>query len=597
MTTYLVRRLLLMIPTLFGVTIVAFVIMQMAPGDPLVGGGDAQGGDKAASRDAYLTQKRSLGLDKPLLLNLNGFRDFGPSMRAAADVFGRPDDEASSLLSSPPHREFFASLKIPDFERRLADPQEHEALARSVVDFAQVWCEDLGASGVPAATAILRDPTTDDVTKRGAIRALNFMLRDPFTYTYDREPDDSETPAVMTSWRLWRERNAQTLHEADEKLSADRRKELTRALADLAATDWRNALMDGLEQFRRDDAPFFIARLLGNSTLAEKNVAALALRLHLGKPLRTDLPPEADDGALREVAENWLAHYDVSRGEYEPSTGRRLRNVVADTQYAHLVKRLATFDFGHSALGTREPVGERIWRAVKVSAPLMLAAELLIYLIAVPLGILCAVRRNGVWDRSISFVLFVLYSVPTFVAAMILLLLFCYGGFVRWFPMSGLHSPAADELSWAAWLADYAWHAFLPVVCLSLFSLAGLAMYSRASMLEVVSEDYIRTARAKGVRERGVVWRHALRNALIPVITLFADFLPALLGGSVLVEVLFSIPGMGRLSWASIEQKDYPTLMALIYIDAIVVLASILLADLLYAVVDPRINLKTAGAE
>lgn len=317
----------------------------------------------------------------------------------------------------------------------------------------------------------------------------------------------------------------------------------------------------------------------------------------MGKPLRTDLTADADAADLSEVAENWLAHYDVSRDRYEPPQTQRYWNVVADTQYAHLVKRLATFDFGHSALGTREPVADRIWRAVKVSAPLMLAAELAIFLIAVPLGIVCAVHRNGLWDRSNSFVLFVLYSVPTFVAAMILLLLFCYGGFVRWFPMSGLHSPAADELSWAAWLADYAWHAFLPVVCLSLFSLAGLAMYSRASMLEVVSEDYIRTARAKGVRERGVVWRHALRNALIPVITLFADFLPALLGGSVLVEVLFSIPGMGRLSWASIEQKDYPTLMALIYIDAIVVLVSILLADVLYYVVDPRINLATAEAE
>ena len=157
MTTYLLRRLLLMIPTLFGVTIVAFVIMQMAPGDPLLGGGDAQGGDKAASREAYLTQKRSLGLDKPILLNLHGFRDFGPSMRAAADVLGRSGDDVVPLLTSPPHREFFASLAIPDFERRVADPEEHTALARAVVDFTQVWCEDLGASGVPAATAILRD--------------------------------------------------------------------------------------------------------------------------------------------------------------------------------------------------------------------------------------------------------------------------------------------------------------------------------------------------------------------------------------------------------------------------------------------------------
>src|SRR5581483_11273927 len=111
--------------------------------------------------------------------------------------------------------------------------------------------------------------------------------------------------------------------------------------------------------------------------------------------------------------------------------------------------------------------------------------------------------------RLISFGLFLLYSVPTFVAAMLLLLAFCYGGIGRWFPMAGLHSEIADQLSWGPWLLDYLWHALLPLVCLSLFSLAGLAMYSRASMLDVVGEDYIRTARAKGVPERRVIWRHA----------------------------------------------------------------------------------------
>jgi ABC-type dipeptide/oligopeptide/nickel transport system permease component len=220
----------------------------------------------------------------------------------------------------------------------------------------------------------------------------------------------------------------------------------------------------------------------------------------------------------------------------------------------------------------------------------MLGSEALIYVIAVPLGILCAVNRGRILDRLISMVLFVLYSVPTFVAAMVLLLLFCYGGYARWFPMSGMHSASAAEMSWGAWLLDYAWHMFLPMLCLSLFSLAGLAMYARASMLDVITEDYVRTARSKGVSERLVIWRHALSNALIPVVTLFADFLPAMLGGSVLIEVLFSIPGMGRLSWSSIEQKDYPTLMALVYIDAIVVLLSILLSDVLYCIVDPRIS-------
>jgi ABC-type dipeptide/oligopeptide/nickel transport system permease component len=257
--------------------------------------------------------------------------------------------------------------------------------------------------------------------------------------------------------------------------------------------------------------------------------------------------------------------------------------------------RLATFNFGRSALATREPVSEKIWSAVKVSAPLMLMAEVLIYFASLPLGVICAVRRGRSADRLISLGLFVLYSIPPFVAGMLFLMSVCYGNPFKWFPTLGLHREGASAMAWGPYLADYLWHAALPVVCLSLFSLAGMAMYSRSSMLEVIGQDFIRTARAKGVAEPQVMLKHALRNALIPVITLFSSFLPAMLGGSVLVEFLFGIPGMGRLSWASIEQKDFPTLMAVIYIDAIVVMLSILLSDILYVLVDPRITYSAKG--
>ena len=273
----------------------------------------------------------------------------------------------------------------------------------------------------------------------------------------------------------------------------------------------------------------------------------------------------------------------------------RLWNVVSDTQYAHMVWRLVTFDFGRSALKTREPVSTKICDAVVVSAPLMLMSEVMIYLVAVPLGIVCAVNRGGWIDRLISLKLFLLYSMPGFIAAMLFLLFFCYGDYLKWFPMLGLHSEGAQEFGWFAYLADYAWHVVLPVTCLSLFSLAGLAMYGRTSMLDVIGQDYIRTARAKGLSERVVIYKHGLRNALIPIITLFSGFLPAMLGGSVLIEYIFGIPGMGRLSWESIQQKDFPTLMALIYIDAIVVMLSILMTDILYVFVDPRISFEGQG--
>jgi peptide/nickel transport system permease protein len=150
-------------------------------------------------------------------------------------------------------------------------------------------------------------------------------------------------------------------------------------------------------------------------------------------------------------------------------------------------------------------------------------------------------------------------------------------------------------MGYVQYTLDYLWHAILPVTCLSLFSLAGLAMYGRSAMLDVLGQDYIRTARAKGLSQGKVVFKHALRNGMIPIITLFANFLPAMLGGSVLIEFIFGIPGMGRLSFASILLQDYPTLMALIYIDAIVVMLSILMTDLLYVIVDPRISFGGRG--
>jgi ABC-type dipeptide/oligopeptide/nickel transport system permease component len=308
-----------------------------------------------------------------------------------------------------------------------------------------------------------------------------------------------------------------------------------------------------------------------------------------------DVPIDADSQQVNEAAANWVAHFEARQNSYEPSLPKKLWYIVGDTQYAHMVWRLVTFDFGRSALKTREPVSHKIWDALVVSAPLMVMAQLLIYAAAIPLGIICAVRRGRFADRAISLVLFLLYSIPAFVAGMLLLLFFCYGDYLKWFPMERLHSDGADSFPLPQYLLDYLWHATLPVVCLSLFSVAGLAMYARTAMLDVIAQDYVRTARAKGVPEWKVILKHVLRNGLIPIITLFANFLPALLGGSVLIEYLFNIPGMGQLSFSSIEQKDFPTLMALIYIDAIIVLVSILISDLLYIVVDPRISFSNQG--
>ncbi len=457
--------------------------------------------------------------------------------------------------------------------------------------YVRSYCEDLGRHGVPAAIAIL-ESDADLHEKIGAIRALEFMVPDPFEYTFSRTPLAEESPQVEMTWRIWWKRN----EDKFAPLDPDRTQILEEQLAAMVAEPSREKLFEQLENYDRDDTPFFIGVLLGDRPLKEKSIAAMFLVLYNSKPLQVDVPLDATAEQVERVSENWQAHYNSNVADYQISTPRKLWNVVADTQYAHMVWRLATFNFGRSALKTREPVREKIWNAVVVSAPLMMMAELFIYFVAVPLGIICAVNRGKFLDRLISLGLFLLYSIPPFVAGMLFLLFLCYGQYWKIFPMERLHSEGAESLGSVSFLLDYLWHAALPVTCLALFSLAGLAMYGRSAMLDVINQDYIRTARAKGLSQGKVVLKHALRNGMIPIITLFSSFLPAMLGGSVLVEVLFNIPGMGRLSFSSIEQKDFPTQMALIYIDAIVVMLSILMTDLLYVLVDPRISFESQGA-
>ncbi|HEY3964880.1 MAG TPA: ABC transporter permease subunit [Planctomycetaceae bacterium] len=606
MWTYIIRRLLLMIPTLFGVTVVSFCIMQLAPGDPLMmqlgAGGSA--GQSTQTREAFLIQKRDLKLDKPLLLNRNYFRDYTEPVRIAAHYLSLSVEEiraeipalaqANPTAEDVARREFLRSLKIPEFDSSLPDADQYESLARKIQAWVQVDCEDTGLNGVPEAIALLKRSDTPLRERIGAIRCLNRMVIDPFVFTYSSQPREAETPRVVSGWKEWWLKNEKTFPPLDP----DRKEILEQQFATLVAEPDRGVLFEKLQEasYDRDDLPFFAHKLLDGGTLPERFVASIVLKLFVSVPLKLDVPLDASAAEVADVAANWKLHYDSQQAEYRPSLTTRCLRLFTDTQYAHMVTRLATFNFGRSTLATREPVSERLWSAVKVSAPLMIAAQILIYLIAVPLGVICAVRRGRLADNLISLVLFMLYSLPSFIAGMLFLMTLCFGKPFKVFPAMSLHSEGADDLSWVPWLADYAWHTVLPIVCLSLFSLAGLAMYSRSSLLDVISQDYVRTARAKGVREVFVILKHALRNGLIPIITLFSSFLPAMLGGSVLVEFLFGIPGMGRLSWVSIEQKDFPTLMALIYVDAIVVMFSILLSDLLYVAADPRISFGGKGA-
>lgn len=257
-------------------------------------------------------------------------------------------------------------------------------------------------------------------------------------------------------------------------------------------------------------------------------------------------------------------------------------------QYLTWVGRLARFDLGRSFSSDSRPVVEKIGERLPVTISLNLIALLLEFGLAVPIGILAATHRDTLFDKGMTVFVFLGFAVPTFWLA--LLLMYLFGVKLNWLPISGLHTLGSDSYGRFHYLWDLAKHLIMPVTVASFGSLAGLSRYMRSSMLSVIGQDYITTARAKGLPERVVIYKHALRNALLPLITLAGFSIPGLIGGSVIFETIFAIPGMGQLFYQGVMSRDYPVVMGILVIGAFLTLFGNLLADLGYALADPRIR-------
>ncbi len=260
-------------------------------------------------------------------------------------------------------------------------------------------------------------------------------------------------------------------------------------------------------------------------------------------------------------------------------------------QYLIWVKRIFTLDFGTSYKDHRN-VWDKIAERLPVTLQLNLISIFLVYLIAIPVGVYSATRSGTFTDHFLTLFFFFLYSLPSFWVAVLLIMLFGGGDFWDIFPVYGISSVGAGSMPLLTWLADRLWHLLLPVACLTYGGLAYLSRLTRAGMLEVIREDYVRTARAKGLSERVVIFKHAFRNALIPIITLLAFLLPSMFGGSVIIESVFSIPGMGQLGFEAVLSRDYPVIMAITAISGLLTLVGLLISDILYAALDPRIKLE-----
>ncbi len=258
-------------------------------------------------------------------------------------------------------------------------------------------------------------------------------------------------------------------------------------------------------------------------------------------------------------------------------------------QYWNWLKRFARLDFGKSFRDER-PAIVKIGERLPASILLNFLSILLILIAAIPIGIYSAIHKDKLFDVFSTIFVFIGFSLPAFWLALLLMILF--GLNLGWLPISGLHSLNYDDMSLFGKLIDISRHLVLPVVISAFTGLAGLSRYIRSSMLEVLKQDYIKMAYAKGLSQKKVIFRHTIRNALLPIVTILGLSLPALIGGGFIFETIFAYPGMGRLGYEAIMARDYPVVMAVGTIAAFLTLLGNLIADITYALVDPRIRYK-----
>jgi len=296
--------------------------------------------------------------------------------------------------------------------------------------------------------------------------------------------------------------------------------------------------------------------------------------MHLAPGSPTDLETQMNPRASAEYRERLKAMYDLDKPLHE--------------QYLIWVKKLAVLDLGRSFSPDRRPVSEKIMERLPITISLNVLSLILILIIAIPIGVLSAVYQDSLFDKVTGIFVFIGFAMPTFWLALLLMILF--GVNLGWLPISGIRSLNYEYLPPGMAIVDLIRHLILPVTLAAFGGLAGLSRYMRSNMLEVIRQDYIMTARAKGLSERVVIYRHALRNALLPVITILGLSIPGLIGGSVIFETIFAIPGMGQLFYMSVMARDYPVVMGVLFIGAILTLLGNLIADVSYAVADPRIR-------
>ncbi len=294
-------------------------------------------------------------------------------------------------------------------------------------------------------------------------------------------------------------------------------------------------------------------------------------------------------------ASGYKASRDVDKQQIEELKKLYGFDKPAHVRYVEMLGNFARFDLGRSFMHNKD-----VWQLIKeklpVSISLGLWTFLVSYLVSIPLGVAKAVREGSRFDVATTLLVLVGYAIPGFVLGVLLIVLFAGGTYLDWFPLRGLTSDNWDDLTWPARIVDYFWHLALPLVCLVIGSFAVMTMLTKNTFVEEMRKQYVLVARAKGLDDRRVLYKHVFRNALIPLVTGFpAAFVGAFFAGSVLIETLFSLDGLGLLSYEAVVRRDFPVVLGSLYLFTLIALVVKLVSDLLYVAIDPRVQFGSAA--
>lgn len=576
MRTYIIQRLLLMVPTVFGVSLVVWAITAAAPEPPIQSQMPSIEGGRQAGEAGVLTQavkayRAQFGLDKPAMLNF--FFDLDPEEieTALREARGHgPEDEDRIKRQSRAIEQLirWGYYAVPAMVGIL---QESDGAFR---DYVLAWF------GKSAERVARSDPTAkldeETATENAIISTENRMLA---LYSWEGADSLERKAAGVRGITRWFEGVGREFGEGEPLETVRAALEAAEAPGEQAVPALVRIILE--EDERRDAAVRALAKSAAREgdRLWNESVAMLAW--------------PADASAARrnagvELVRDW---WNGTKHRWDSSGLRWARTLFLETQFATYWGNLLRFDLGISSVH-KEPVRDLVLRRIKYSLTLTLSSILLAYLISVPLGLFSARIHGSATEKGITLVLFVLYSLPSFFVATLLIRFLAEGqpGSPGIIPTGGFESDNAWELVTMDRLKDILWHVVAPIFCMTYASFAALSRYAKTGLLNVIRSDYVRTAKAKGLTDFIVTYKHAARPGIIPVITLLGGILPVVVSGSFIIEWIFGIPGFGLLLVESVKNNDYNVIVGNTLIVAVLVMIGILISDLLYAVADPRIS-------